>query len=196
MKITIVSGSSRQESQSLKVAHFLKARLELQSCDAGIVDLHALQLPDFDPNDDSPEQIEPVLKTIDESDGFVLISPEWNGMINHRIISFLHYVDKRMADKPVMVVGVSATYHGGHYPVEQIRILGPKNLRYVVIPEHLVIMNVQKVMNTHDLSGEEHDVAIKKRADYALKTLCLYADALVNVRTSGVIDYSTYPNGM
>ncbi len=196
MKIVLISGSSQAESQTVKVTAFLANRLETKGVEVEIIDLHELNLPPFDPNKKPESVISTMKKSLDSADGFVLASPEWDGMVNHRIISFLHYVGMTMADKPVMAVGVSATYHGGHYPVEQMRMLGPKNKHYIVIPEHLVVMNVNDVMNTHDLEGEENDVFIKKRADYALSTLVEYAKALQHVRSSGVTDYDTYPNGM
>lgn len=196
MKISIISGSSRAKSQSLKVAHFLQSRLVYREITTEVIDLHELNFPPYDPDNNPEDKINQLQDILRTSDGFVLISPEWDGMINHRIISFLHTVGKTMADKPVMAVGVSATYHGGHYPVEQMRMLGPKNNHYVISPEHLVIMNVKDVMNSTDMEGDERDVYIKKRADYALVTLIEYAKALRQVRDSGVRDYDTYPNGM
>lgn len=197
MKITIISGSSRKQSQSIKVANFMKALLENKEVEASVLDLQELNLPPYDPDNTDVDGVDELKKTLEASDGFVLISPEWNGMMNHRIISFFHYIGLSMADKPVMLAGVSSSYHGGHYPVEQMRILGVKNKHFVVIPEHLVIKDVKNVMNSTILDdGNESDVYIKKRAYYALKTLIEYSKALKSVRVSGVVDYDTYPNGM
>lgn len=196
MKISIICGSSRAESQSLKVSKFLEYLLKDQSVDCEIIDLYTLDLPHFDPDNQPKEKVEELRSKLDASDGFIFVSPEWDGMMNHRIVSFIHYIGFTLADKPVMLTGVSATYHGGHYPVEQMRMLGPKNKHYVVIPEHLIVMNANDVMNSHDLEGDEKDQFIKKRAHYATKTLVEYAKALQHVRQSGVTDYDTYPNGM
>lgn len=195
MKIVIIVGSSRAQSQSRKVSEFLQARLQGKDVEADIMDLHELDLPPYDP-DNEYKELDVLKDRLQNAEGYVLISPEWDGMVNHRIISLYHYIGQTMADKPVLAVGVSSTFHGGHYPVEQMRMMGPKNKHFVVIPEHLVVMNVKNVMNSHDLEGDESDVFIKKRADYALATLVEYAKALKQVRSSGVIDYDTYPNGM
>lgn len=195
MNITIISGSSRDNSQSRKVSEFLAARLNEKDTTTEILDLYQKNLPPYDPDRDV-EGVEEMRSTLESSDGYVLVSPEWDGMVNHRIISFLHYVKKTMADKPVLVVGVSSSLRGGKYPVEQMRMMGSKNTHYVVIPEHLVVADVKNVMNSHDLEGDDDDQYIKKRADYAVSVLVEYAKALKNVRDSGVVDYETYPNGM
>lgn len=52
----------------------------------------------------------------------------------------------------------------------------------------------------HVLNGEtvenEGDQFIRGQLDYSLRMLMEYAKALQAVRSSGVIDYKTYPNGM
>ena len=132
MKITIVSGSTRANSQSLKVANWLQEHAGLLDLDATVVDLHAKKLPVFDLGETPSEHAESIVKQLEASDAFVLVSPEWNGMMSHAIVNLMHFVGASMAHKPVMLVGVSAG-RNGHYPLMDMRTMGYKNTHLSLI---------------------------------------------------------------
>ncbi len=196
MKITILSASARRGSQSRKVSEYLASRLGEMEADAKVFDFGELKLPSFDAENAPNEQVLEILQRLEASDGAILVSPEWDGMMSHELINFYHYLQQQLADKPVLLVGVSATPRGGQYPVEQMSMMGIKNRHFVIIPGRLVVESVNDVMNDQNLSDDAPDIYIKKRADYTLKTLLEYARALQTVRQSGVRDYDKYPNGM
>ncbi len=54
------------------------------------------------------EKISHLKQQLSSSDGFVFVSPEWNGMMSLTLPNMLHYVSQELANKPVMLVGVSA----------------------------------------------------------------------------------------
>jgi NAD(P)H-dependent FMN reductase len=192
MNIVIISASMRAQSQSLKVAQYLAGLVEKQSDTPLVIDLQALQLPNFDDTPKDIEQVEWLKSRLAQAEAFVFISPEWNGMMSYGLINMLHYVDRELADKPVLLVGVSNT-RGGYYPVAQMQQIGQKNKHFVILPEHLVLSNIEQFMN--DLAQEPAEY-VEKRAAYSLRVLKVYAEALGTVRASGVLDYGTYPNGM
>ena len=194
MRITIISASMRPGSQSLKVSMWLSEHAQTLGVETEVIDLNEARLPMYDASDDIGKHAVDILKSIDSSDGFVFVSPEWNGSMSHGLVNMLHYVDHELANKPVMLVGVSDG-RGGHYPLMQMRIMNYKNNHYVISPEVLLVQDSKNVLNNHDES-EGPDGYVKKRAEYALKVLLAYSESLKSVRSSGVINFVDFPNGV
>jgi len=193
MKITIISGSTRENSQSRQVSNYLAKCLIKCEIENTILDLSEKRLPLYDATEEGPwknmwGEMSDLLK---QSDGFVFVSPEWDGMFSVGIHNLFHYVDREMADKPVLTIGVSSG-SGGRYPLQQMRTMGYKNKRCVVIPESIFYDHITE----HLVDGVFTDNRITERTDYALKVLAEYAKALSVVRESGVTDYEKFPNGL
>ncbi len=199
MKIVIISGSSRKGSQSIKISNWLANQLKQNSVEVEILDLyqHALPLQHEDVwADVMGEPAQKLQAILEPSDGFVVVSAEWSGMVPPALKNFFLYVDKSMANKPAYLVGVSAT-GGGRYPIAELRMSSYKNTRLVNLPEHLVIEGVNELFNSDGLEAEdEKDKYLRARADYGLKVLVEYTKALKQVRDSNVSDFATYPFGM
>ena len=88
MKITIISGSHRNPSQSEKVARYISKTFETEHDDikADIYTLADNPLPFWDQtlwedNEEWNQRLAPLKKQLSESDGFVIISPEWHGQV-------------------------------------------------------------------------------------------------------------------
>lgn len=195
MHITIISSSMRANSQSLKVALWLKDHAIRLGVESSVLDLHELRLPLYDNGETNAENAASILEQLKNADGVVFVSPEWNGMMSHGLVNMLQYVADELAHKPVMLAGVSAG-RGGSYPLIQMRTMGYKNNHFVASPENLLVQNCKSVLNDHDMSDDASDISIKKRADYGLKVLLEYAQALQNVRQSGVLDRENFKNGV
>jgi azobenzene reductase len=200
MKIVLISGSSRAGSQSGKVARWLEAKLSGLGVETEILDLHQVALPlqheDIWDEIENNETAKKVRATLEGANGFVVITPEWNGMSSPALKNLFVYVGHTMANKPAYLVSVSA-YRGGAYPIAELRMNSAKNSFVNYIPEHLIIRGAEDFMNDSATdTGSKDDQYIKGRAVYGLKILVEYAKALDQVRGSGVIDYETYQNGM
>lgn len=192
MHITIISSSTRANSESRNVSDYLASTLKKMDCTATVIDLYILSLPMFDTvvEGELSEKVANLQAQLAESDGFVFVSPEWDGMMSAGLVNFFHYIDQELADKPVYLVGVSAG-RGGRYPLLQMRQMGYKNKHFVVIPESLFVDAVTKNL----VEGVMENEYIVKRANYGLRTLIEYARALRLVRESGVINYNEFANG-
>ena len=195
MHITIISASMRSNSQSLKVSNWLRDHAGSLGAEVEVLDLHALELPMFNDEDVKSESVENVLSTLGITDAAIFVSPEWNGMMSHGLINMQHYLVHELAHKPVMLVGVSSG-RGGKYPVMQMRTMGYKNNHYVISPESLVVQGVKDVFNDLDMSEESSDYLLKARASYAIKILMEYAKTLQQVRSSSVVDFKQFGNGV
>lgn len=197
MKIVAISGSTQANSQSLKLAKYLQARLETKQATANLVDLHKLNLPILGSADKSWQPAwQTAEKKLAAADGYVFVVPEWNGTAAPGLRNMLLYTaGQTLAHKPVMVVGVSAG-RGGARPIMDVRAAGHKDTRYLIIPESLIVSQCHEVFNDQNFDKDAPDIYLKQRADYSLSLLLEYARALQSVRQSKVIDHEAYPFGV
>jgi len=182
----------RDNSQSIKVSKWLSKHLESLDAESEIIDLNLQRLPLYDGDDSSPAS--EILAKLESAEGFVFVSPEWNGTMSHGLLNMLMFVDDELAHKPVMLAGVSSG-RGGHYPLMQMRNMVYKNSRFVVSPENLLVQGAIDTMNNYEFK-EAYEHPVEKRADYALKILIEYAKALATVRSGGMVDSANFPSGV
>jgi NAD(P)H-dependent FMN reductase len=177
----------------LKVAEYLRHRLESFRVQTSLIDLNKQRLPLYDDSDTGNWQDvwRPIGQELDKVEGYVFVAPEWNGTMGPGLPNMLLYVGREMAHKPVMTVGVSAG-RGGTYPLVDMRLMGYKNNHYIITPESLIFGKVKETL----VDGQVTDERQRARADYALKILMEYATALTLVRHSGTVDFKTFPNGV
>lgn len=204
MKISIISGSHRHNSQSEKVARHIAASLQQNGlCETPwLFSLAGNPLPLWDEASGAGDpvwkaRLEPLAKELDESDGFVIVSPEWHGQVPAGLKNFFLLWGKgELAHKPALIVTVSSG-DGGAYPVAELRMSSYKNNRICYIPEQIIVRNVEKVLNDDPaLNNAAADSYFRDRIRYALTLLKEYAIALRQVRASGAGDRSVYKNGM
>ncbi len=204
MKIGIICGSHRAESQSGKVARFIEARLKEQPfcSEAWLLDLAHNPLPLWEEaiwtgDAEWSARLSPLGEKLAESDGFVVVTPEWHGMVPAGLKNFfLMWGKGELAHKPALLVSVSAGA-GGAYPIAELRMSSYKNNRICYLPEHLVVRNAEKVLNERPAdSSEEGDHYLQSRLQYALGVLGEYARALAQVRASGACSLDIFKNGM
>jgi len=203
MKITIICGSHRENSQSTKVAkHYQKEILNGICDEAPIIDLANNPLPLWDEglwNDDEKWNtlLAPYRKNLLDSDGFVVITPEWHGQVPAGLKNFfLIFGRNELGNKPAKIVSISSA-DGGAYPVAELRMSSYKNSRLCYIPEQIIIRNVEKVLNENAADNNESaDSYFRERIIWSLKILKQYAISLKQVRDSGVTDTEKFGNGM
>ena len=200
MNFVVISGSSRSGSQSLKVAKWFESKLKDLSHEATVLDLQEVNLPlaheDIWSEIDNNEAAIAVREKLEQADGFVMVTPEWNGMAGPALKNLFHYVKMTMAYKPAYLVAVSG-YRGGAYPIAELRMNSAKNTYINYIPEHLIVRGADDLMNDLDEnSGDESDQYVKKRGLYGLGLLIEFSKALKEVRSSNALDFDTYNTGM
>lgn len=200
MKITIISGSHRENSQSDKVANYLASDLASLKVEAGVVSLAKNPLPLWDEGvwGDDPKweaAWSPISKTLQQSDGFVIVSPEWSGMVPAGLKNFLLLCDSsELGHKPALIVAVSSGI-GGSYPVAELRMSSYKNTRLVYVPDHVIVREAEGMLNG-TTAANDRDTELRKRIHYSLEMLIEYAKAFQYVRSSGKINLKEFPYGM
>jgi len=203
MKITIISGSHRENSQSTKVAkHYQNVMLDGICDEAPIIDLAKNPLPLWDEGIwDGDEKwndlLAPYRKQLADSDGFVVITPEWHGQVPAGLKNFfLIFGRNELGNKPAKIVAISSA-DGGAYPVAELRMSSYKNSRLCYIPEQIIIRNVETVLNENAADNNASaDEYFRERIVWSLNILKQYTIALKQVRATGVTDTDKFGNGM
>ena len=202
MKFFVLSGSHRQEAQTLKVAKYVQSVLtrEHSGAEAHLYSLSGNPLPLWDETTGgAPDALwDPISAELRAADALVVVTPEWGGMATPGVKNFLlNCTADETGHKPGLIVTVSAS-RGGSYPVAELRMSGTKNNRLTWIPEHVIIQHVEQNLNAPDGTTDlgKEDAIQRKRLRYALRLLEEYGKALKQVRASGVVDHKTFPSGM
>ncbi len=203
MKITIISGSHRNPSQSEKVARYIEASLNNdEDIESSVFALADNPLPLWDQsvwedNDDWNKLLAPLKERLSESDGFVVVTPEWHGQVPSGLKNFFLLFNRfELGHKPALIVSVSSA-DGGAYPVAELRMSSYKNNRICYIPEQLVLRNVESILNKDPADNNESaDSYFKERIAWTLGILKGYTSAMQTMRSNTEIHHEKFGNGM
>ena len=203
MKISIISGSHRNPSQSEKVARHIEKTLQQEhGVETWLYTLADNPLPLWDQSlwENNPEwnqRLAPIREQLTSSDGFVIISPEWHGQVPAGLKNFFLLFNRfELGHKPAMIVAVSSA-DGGSYPVAELRMSSYKNNRICYIPEHVIVRNVEKVLNDKvEDNNQEADGYFRERISWSLGILKAYAEAMKPMRESVQLNHDKFGNGM
>lgn len=188
MKLVIISASQRKSSQSAKVAHYL-AESATGYNKITHFELCQYNLPLWDGSQagKSAEHSDwPLLnEQINQADALIMITPEWSGMASPLLKNVLLMCSSQdTAHKPVLLVGISSGI-SGVYPIAELRMNAFKNNKLVAIPDHLVIRDVEELLNNKSESElSERDIKVRHRIGYSLHRLFHYSKALETLRTN------------
>lgn len=203
MKIGIITGSHRKNSQSKKVAQYIEHTLwsqKLARC-VYFLELAENPLPLWDESVWEDGQVwkdvwKPVSDELAECDAFVVVSPEWSGMVPPALKNFfLLCSNNELRHKPGLIIAVSAGVSGS-YPVAELRMSSYKNTGICYIPDHVIVRDVMNVLNGIGGKNSPEDATIQKRIHHSVAVLGEYAKALQSVRSSKAFDISKFPYGM
>lgn len=202
MKIIVISGSHRKNSESEKVAKYVKNNLNkiASNLEVEVLSLAENPIPLWEENvwSDDPKWQEiwlPVSRKLSSADAFVVVSPEWGGMVPSGLKNlFILCTNNELSHKPALIVAVSSGI-GGSYPVSELRSSSYKNSRICYIPDHVIVRQVTEMLKD-DVPENTRDENLRKRLEYSLKILLEYSKALKPVRESNIIDYKSFPYGM
>jgi len=198
MNLLVVSGSQRLGSQSKKVADFLISQTRATRGEAFSLveqlDLVEAALPIWDGADNSllsDGRWMQIRDRVVDADALILITPEWGGMASPLIKNFmLICTELETGHKPTLLASISSGISGA-YPIAELRMNAMKNNKMLAIPDHLIVRDVENVLNQSN-SVNERDSNIRARIDYSLHMLAQYSKALLPVRIQH--QSQSYPN--
>jgi len=204
MKISIISGSHRNPSQSEKIGRYIEKSLanDFDNIEPYLYSLADNPLPLWDQSiweqDETWEKrLAPLKQQFSESDAFVIIAPEWHGQVPAGLKNFFLMFNRfELGHKPAYIVAVSSSV-GGSYPVAELRMSSYKNNRLCYIPEHLIVRDCEEVFNDNDQDNnpDTHGY-FKSRLNWGLEILIGYGKALRSMRETTKIHHDDFGNGM
>ncbi|KGJ97657.1 NAD(P)H-dependent oxidoreductase [Colwellia psychrerythraea] len=210
MNLLIISASQRTQSQSAKVANYI-AETSSQFSETNHIELCKQRLPMWDGEDDSKQDNDSdwlaINSQLQKMDALILITPEWGGTASPLLKNLLMMAQATdIGHKPVLIVSVVNGISGA-YPVAELRMNAFSNNKLVAIPDHLIIRNVEDILNTFKKHNQQEDKvitrqdkSIRHRIGYSLHTLLHYSQAMKTLRDSlrGNIynNEHLYPYGM
>ncbi len=200
MKITIINGSSRKRSQSGRIALILQERIKAKGAEVEIINLTNNPFPLWEEEiwEGSPKWQKiwgPTSELLKSSDGFVIVSPEWHGMVPSGLKNFfLLCAGGELKHKPGYIVTVSAGI-GGSYHVAELRMSSYKNNRICYLPEHLIVRQAESFLKD-SANPTENDLKTLARIDYGAKLLLEYAKQMRPIRATVAEEEKIFSNGM
>lgn len=201
MKIVVISGSHRLKSESQRVSEYILGELSKLGISSNfLVSLADNPLPLWDEGvwggDPKWQELwSPISRELQAADGFVVVSPEWGGMVPAGLKNFFLLCSTAdVGHKPALIVSISSGI-GGTYPVAELRASSYKNSRICYIPEQVIIRQSNEMLRG-ERPASSHDEQVRNRINFSLKLLLEYSKALKQVRSSGVVDYKSFPYGM
>jgi NAD(P)H-dependent FMN reductase len=182
--ITILSGTSRRESNSLKVALELERIYAALGEETALLDLQDLPPAAWEPEifGDKPESLTRAFTDkVTAADGLVVVVPEYNGSFPGVL---KHFVDllpfpESFDCRPVAFVGVSAGYHGALRPVEQLQMVFAYRNAFL-FNRRVFIPAVHKALGA---DGDLADAEIRQRLEEQAKGFTAFIKALSGLRS-------------
>ena len=210
MNLVLISASQRTQSQSAKVAEYL-ADNSGQFSSVRHIELCKQRLPMWDGEEMSKQQDDSdwlaINVQLQAMDALILITPEWGGTASPLLKNLLMMAQATdIGHKPVLLVSVVNGISGA-YPIAELRMNAFSNNKLVAIPDHLIIRNVEEILNTINKDDQQKDEAITRRdksmrhrIGYSLHTLLHYSQAMKSLRETlqgnTYNDEHLYPYGM
>jgi NAD(P)H-dependent FMN reductase len=178
MFIPVILGTARVGRQSEKVAKLMLDETKKAGFDSELIDVRDFRTEATDKLQVSP-QAKKLIPAIEKSDGFIIVSPEYNHGYPGELKMMLDMLYQQYAKKPVGFCGVSGAGLGGARVVEQLRQIVAE-LHMVSIREALYFPFVQDLF---DEAGKlKSPDAYKDRLKNFFVELAWYADALKSAR--------------
>lgn len=174
MKITILLGSVRKERQSHRLAYYLQNRLLAKGLETDLIDLMHLPLPVFGQRGGDESNVEPIRKSILESNAILFVTPEYHGSFSGALKNALEYYWDEFSKKPIGVAAASGGKMGGINASTQLQhvIL---SLGAYPIPIKLLVPEIQ---DAFDDTFTPLNVSIVKSADKFLTEFIWFAETI------------------
>ena len=166
LSIPIILGTGRLGRQSEKVAKFVLAKILKSGFNSEIIDARDFRTPATDRTGQSV-QAKKLARKIIESDGLVIVLPEYNYGYPGELKMMLDLLYEEYAGKPVAFCGVSAGGLGGVRAVEQLKLVA-LGLKMTPISEAVYFSNV---LSLFDQRGNIQDTNYIEKVEIMLKEL-------------------------
>lgn len=187
LNTVILFGSVRQERRGIGAARFVEAQLKARGHHTDLIDPMELQLPLLDkmykeyPADEAPETLKRLAETYWISDGFVVVSAEYNHGMPPALKNLLDHFLEEYFFRPSGIVSYSAGSFGGVRAAMQLRM----TLAEIGMPSISSIFAIPKVQDAFEPDGTPKDPAWDRRIKKFLDEFEWHQRALKAERAKG-----------
>ncbi len=187
MNVVIIYGSYRQQRLGIRAALYTVQAIKERGHTVHLVDAMQYQLPwldkmykEYDPGM-APEAMEELHHLLDQADGFVIVTGEYNHSIPPGLKNLLDTFQSEYYFKPSAIVSYSVGSFGGVRVADHLRAVLAE-LGMPAIPSSLPIPRVHQVF---DENGTLIDQAYTRRFERFLSEFEWYMQALATQRKQG-----------
>lgn len=165
MKIAIISGSARPGRQSHQVALEVKNRFDQLAVDNWLWDVRETNLPlldyTFDAHSSPGDTLKGLKSRLDETDVFLIVSPEHNGSYPGSLKNSMDYFFKEYSGKAFGIISVSSGMLGGISAAKNLQQYA-NTLQGIVYPPYLITPKVQTLFSNGVLTDDSYGVRMDK----------------------------------
>jgi len=186
--ISIIYGSVRTDRQGIKVARFLEQKLKDRNINVHFIDPMEYKLPLLDKmhkeflSGEAPENMEIISQKLAGSDGFMVITGEYNHSVPPALTNLLDHFQREYYFKPSAIASYSVGSFGGVRAAVHLRVvLG--ELGMPAISSMLPFPLVGELFND-DFSVKE--TRIERSTARFIDEFIWYIEAFKNQREKGV----------
>ena len=185
MKIAILEGTVRNNRDGNKVALFARRLMESRGWESTIIDPAQFPLPLLDrmfkEMKDPEEKFVIIHNILQEADGFVMVTAEYNHSIPPALKNLLDHYREEYFFKPTAIISYSGGPFGGVRAAEQLRLICSE-LRTPGIPTSLPVSRVHDSIND---DGTSINGDYERRSQKFLDEFTWYLEAFKNQREKG-----------
>ncbi|MFA7228790.1 MAG: NAD(P)H-dependent oxidoreductase [Melioribacteraceae bacterium] len=188
LRISIILSSVREKSQGIIAAEFIKNKCAERGLDATIIDPKEYKLPLLDrmykeyPKGSAPELLEKLHTIISDSDGYLIITGEYNHTLPPALTNLMNYFREEYFFKPASIASYSGGPIMGMRSAVQARIfLGELGL---VTPR--IMFGIPGIHSAFNKEGEPEDQSFHPKIKKFLDEFEWYLNALKSAREKGL----------
>ncbi|HNP17241.1 MAG TPA: NAD(P)H-dependent oxidoreductase [Fulvivirga sp.] len=185
---SILYGSVRSNRKGIRAVKFLEKQLVGRGHKVHILDPLEIPLPFLDkmykefPEGEAPANMQKIADTLNDSDGYIIVTGEYNHSIPPALKNMLDHFQKEYFFKPSGIACYSAGQYGGMRAAVHVRAIMPE-LGSITIP---VILGLPKISKIIDENGNAIDEYYIKATSRFLSELEWYQEALKVQRGKGL----------
>jgi len=188
LTISIIYGSVRSDRQGIKVARFLEQILIVRGIKVHFIDPLEYKLPLLDKmykefgKGEAPEPMEKLSNLLSESDGFLVVTGEYNHSVPPALNNLLDHFQTEYYFKPSAIASYSVGSFGGVRAAVHLRVI----LGELGMPAISSILPFPAIGNLFNDDFTVKEDRINRSTNRFLQEFFWYVEAFRNQRQKGV----------
>jgi len=180
MKITIVTGSNREQSTSTKLCRYIATVLQEKEINVTLFDLYEKPLPFFDPSNrvTNDPNVHALIHAVGGADAVILSTPDYHGSVSGVLKNALDFLGFDQFDSKAVLAVSSSGGAVGVSPLTHLQTI-VRNLHGVNCPEWISIGGENRGFTP---DGEPENEKVKERVN---KVLAYFVNLALTLRKAG-----------